>query len=289
MQNRKTTITLSILILILAAIATLTGILSKDGTGTYPYLSIRGQEITIYGIGLYKHMSADVAIQGIAQDYVTLFLALPLLALALIKSSTGNIKWRLLLAGTLFYIFLTYLFYMNMAMYNALFLVYIALTSLSFFALAITLLSIDLDILSKCYRPNTPIKFLGGFLIGSATLIALLWLSVIVPPLLDQTIVPAAVQHYTTLTVQAFDLALFLPISIVSGLLLIKKSRLGYLMAPIYLVFLSILMTALFAKIVAMALVGVNVVPAVFIIPCVALLAMTCLGVLMRNIRETTE
>lgn len=286
MQNRKTTRTLVFFILLLATIATLAGILSKGGSGTYQYLSIRGQEVTIYGIGLYKHMSADVAIQGIAQDYVTLLLALPLLLLTFLKSRKGDTRWKLAFAGTLLYLFLTYLFYMNMAMFNELFLIYVSLTGLTFFALALTLLSFDLNILPTYYRTNAPLKFIGGFLMANAILIALLWLGVVVPPLFDHTIVPLAVQQYTTLTVQAFDLSIFLPLSFLSGLLLIRKSRFGYFMAPIYLVFLSLLMIALFAKIVAMALAGVNVVPAVFVIPCMALLAMTCLGILMKNIHQ---
>jgi hypothetical protein len=40
-------------------------------------MSIRGENITIYGKGIYQHMAADVAIQGIAQDYVTLFMGVP--------------------------------------------------------------------------------------------------------------------------------------------------------------------------------------------------------------------
>lgn len=73
MQNKKVISILIILIAMFAVIATLAGIFSTGGSGEYEYKSIRGQTVTIYGEGLYKHMSADVAIQGIAQDYVTLF------------------------------------------------------------------------------------------------------------------------------------------------------------------------------------------------------------------------
>ncbi|HET9571185.1 MAG TPA: hypothetical protein VFP20_07255 [Bacteroidales bacterium] len=286
MQNKKTITTLILIITILAGFAAATGIFSNQGPGEYQIQTIRNHEVTIYGKGLYQQMSADVAIQGIAQDYVTLFLALPILLLALIWARKGSLRSLLFLSGVTGYIFLTYLFYMNMAMYNALFLVYVSLTGLSFFSLILTLLSINKEQLSTAFHPKTPIKFIGGFLIFNAICIALLWLSIIVPPLLDKTIVPLSVEHYTTLTVQAFDLSLFLPVSFVAGFLLIKKQKFGYLIAPVYLVFLSFLMTALIAKIVAMALKGVNVIPAIFVIPCITMVSIGCGFILFRNINQ---
>lgn len=284
MKNTKTITILVLLTALLAAIAAAAGIFTNQGSGQYEFKSIHDQTVTIYGKGLYQHMSADVAIQGIAQDYITLFLAIPLLLLSLFWARKGSLKGRFILAGTIGYIFLTYLFYMNMAMFNSLFLVYVSLTGLTFFALVLTLLSINSNQLPQVFDKPLPTKFIGGFLIFNASCIALLWLSVVVPPLIDKSIVPLSVQHYTTLTVQAFDLSLFLPISFVSGLLLIRKHKFGFLMAPVYLVFLSLLMTALIAKIVAMALAGVNVVPAIVIIPCIALVSIGCVFILIRNI-----
>lgn len=291
MQNKKI---ISILVLIIASLAlaaTLTGILSGIGTESceFQFESIHGQKVTIFGKGLYQHMSSEVAIQGIAQDYVTLFIGIPALLFALFLARKGTLKSKLLLAGTLSYFFLTYLFYMNMAMYNALFLVYIVLTGTTFFALLLTILSIEIDTLPKSYSKSTPVKFVGGFLIFTASSIALLWLSILIPPLLDNTIIPLSVEHYTTLTVQGFDLALFHPIIFVAGLLLMKKNKYGYLTAPIALIFLSLLMTALIAKIIAMAIAGVNVIPAIFIIPLIATFAISCAIILMRNIQKTID
>jgi hypothetical protein len=291
MQNKKI---ISILVLIIASLAlaaTLTGILSGIGTESceYQFESIHGQKVTIFGKGLYQHMSSDVAIQGIAQDYVTLFIGIPALIFSLILARKGTLKSKLLLAGTLSYFFLTYLFYMNMAMYNALFLVYIVLTGTTFFSLLLTILSIEIDTLPKSYSKSTPVKFVGGFLIFTSSSIGLLWLSILIPPLLDNTIIPLSVEHYTTLTVQGFDLALFHPLIFVAGLLLMKKNKYGYLTAPIVLIFLSLLMTALIAKIIAMAIAGVNVIPAIFIIPLIATFAISCTIILMRNIQKTID
>lgn len=289
MQNKKTNTTLVVLIILLAGFAAIMGIFTHQGNGEYQIQSIRNQTVTIYGVGLYEHMSADVAIQGIAQDYITLFVALPLLFVALLWARGGSQKSLLFLAGVNSYVFLTYLFYMNMAMYNALFLVYVSITGLSFFSLAMTILSIKLDHLQVSFNARTPVKFIGGFLIFNAICIAMLWLSIVVPPLLDKSIIPLSVEHYTTLTVQAFDLSIFLPLSFMAGFLLIKKQKFGFLLAPVYLVFLSFLMTALIAKIIAMSLQGVNVIPAIFVIPCIAIVSIGCAFILFRNINQKSS
>lgn len=287
MKNQKTISILTGCIAFFSAVASATGIFYTAGPGSYPYQSIRDETITIFGKGLYHHMSADVAIQGIAQDYITLFVAIPILLLALWQIRKETLKARLFLAGVLNYFFLTYLFYMNMAMYNAFFLLYILLTSTSFFALVLTLLTIDIDILPLRFNRQTPVKPIGGFLMFLATSIALLWLQVIVTPLIDGTIIPKSVEHYTSLTVQGFDLSIFLPIAFLSGLLLVKRNPYGYLMAAVTLILLSILMGALVAKIIAMALAGVNVIPVIFIIPLFMVMAIASALILFKNITNS--
>lgn len=253
-------------IIILGIIATSAGIFSESGPGEYEYTSIRGETVAIYGKGIYQHMSADVAIQGIAQDIITLCIALPLLLISLFMTKKGSLKGRMLLSGTLFYIFLTYLFYLVMAMFNPMFLVYVLLLSLSFFTLILTIFSLHPENLIKSFHPTLPVKLLGGFLICNALAIGSLWLQVVIPAILNNTI-PIDLDHYTTLTVQGLDLALFLPFSFISGIFLIKRIHFGYLFGPVYYVFLSLQMTTLTSKIVGMAIEGVNVIPVIFIIP----------------------
>ena len=273
MINQKPLTILVILIIFLSIIATSFGIFSNAGEGNYLHESIRGKSVNIYGQGIYRHMSADVAIQGIAQDYVTLFVGIPLLIIGLIGSRKGSLKFRFLLAGTLGYFFVTYLFYLVMAMYNYLFLLYVGLLALSFFALATTLMSFNTRSLSKTFGSEKPLRFSARFLIFNVIMIALLWLSVIVPPLLNGSIYPESLQHYTTLIVQGMDLGLLLPICLVSAILILNKRPLGYLLVPVYTVFLSLMMTALTAKLIAMGLQGQSIIPAIFIIPAFALLA----------------
>jgi hypothetical protein len=285
MLYKKPITILSWIIAVLAAAAAASGIFSTGGPGEFVITSVRGDTVRIYGEGLYKHMSSDVAIQGIAQDYITLFVAVPLLLLSLYVARKGSLRGRLMLSGVLFYFMLTYLFYLTMAMYNVFFLGYVVLLSSGFFAVTLSLLSFDIKKIVSYFKPKLPVKLLGGFLIFNAILIGLLWLSVILPSLISGTN-PVDLDHYTTLIVQGLDLALFLPISFLSGYFLIKRKAIGYIFAPVYLVFLSILMTALSAKIIGMTLVGVNAFPAIIIIPIINL---TTLGFTIFTLKNVDE
>jgi hypothetical protein len=251
-----------------AAAGAAAGVFSRGGPGPHDYLSVRGRVVTLWGRGLYQQMSADVEPQGIAQDWITLLVAVPALLLTLRWARRGSLAGRVLLAGTLAYFFVTYLFYLMMAMYNGLFLVYAALLASSFFALALALLELDpRRIERRLAGHDALINAAGGFLLLTTTSIALLWLGIVVPPLLRASPIPDEVAHYTTLVVQGLDLGLLLPLGFVAGALLLRRRRLGYLLAPVYLAFLVLLMTALTAKVVAMGRLGTPVLPAIVLIP----------------------
>lgn len=282
----KKIIWLSIIVIIFSLIATITGIWDRSGQGSFHYQTIRGDNIEITGVGLYKHMSSDVAIQGIAQDYVTLFMAIPLLLMSLIMFIRKSPRFSFILGGILFYFFVTYLFYLAMGMYNEMFLVYVILLGTSFFALVLHLLSLDYSRINDLFSSKTPIKKSGLFLIINAFSIAMLWLSIILPPLLSGDLYPKELEHYTTLIVQGFDLALLLPMAFVCGYLMIKKHYLAYVFGTFYLVFLSVLMTALSAKIIGMKMQGANVIPVIFIIPTINIISIVFSSMMLKSIKS---
>jgi hypothetical protein len=290
--NIKAPIQMKILIGVIALVATICtsiGIFSGGGPGPYNYTSIRNNTVTIFGKGVYHHMSAEVAPQGIAQDYITLFIGIPLLMVSFWVSRRGSIRGKFILAGVLGYFTVTYLFYLVMAMYNYLFLGYVILLGASFFAFLMVLSSFELSELHNFIGNKTPVKAIGGFLIFVSFSIAFLWLSIVIPPLLNGTLIPKEVEHYTTLIVQGLDLAILLPSAFIIGNLFRSRKPLGLLLAPVYFIFLSMLMTALTAKVIAMWSLGYNVIPVIFIIPPFNLLTITCAIIILKNISNTSH
>jgi hypothetical protein len=258
------------LVLALAALALFAAsapfVLGRGGPVAQRHTSIRGVDVILYGVGPYRHMPADVAVQGLAQDVVTLAVGIPLLFLALIAARSGSRAGHLALTGAVAYLFVQYFMYLAMATYNELFLVWVVLVLLSSQALFRLLLAVP----PAGFAVDVPARrrwYVGGFLLVNGGLITLLWLQVIVPPLLDGSLYPAGLGHFTTMIVQGFDLALFLPLSLIAGFDYIRRRSPAELLAPVYAVFVSLQMLALLAKIGWMRAIGVSAGPALVIIP----------------------
>ncbi len=91
-----------------------------------------------------------------------------------------------------------------------------------------------------------------------------MWLGLSLVPALLQGETPAEVASYTTLITHAVDLGVLVPTLLVSGVLLLRRAPLGYLLAATILVFTAILGTNLITAGVVQLLAGV-VTPGQFI------------------------
>lgn len=289
MRYKKPISILVIVIIVLSFTASAYGVFSRQGPGPHEFKSLYGETVQLYGKGLYQSNSVSVASQGIAQDVVTMILGIPLLILSLYLFRKGSIKGRLLLAGTLGYFLYSYISYVFLCVYNPLFLVYVILMSSCLFAFILTLMSFDLENLGSCFHPKIPVRFLSGFLFFLAAALGLMWLGMIVPPLLKGT-VPPALEHYTTLVIQAMDLGFVVPTAILGGVLLLKRKPFGYLLTSVMIIKGLSMGTALTAMIIGQLLAGVTVSFAIIVLfPAVNLLMVYCMFIVMKNIKEPEQ
>lgn len=286
MKFRKTISLLIIVIAMLSILACLIGIFSKGGPGTYEINSFRGESISIYGKGLYQLDSISVVSQGIAQDVITLVLGVPLLVISLLQSLKGSLKGRLLLSGTIGYFLYTYISYVFLWMYNSMFLIYVILMSASFFTFTLLIMSFDINHLFNSFSRETPVRFLGGFQIFFAIAIFLLWIGKIVPTIKSGD-VPVGLDHYTTLVIQGLDLGFIVPTALLSGVLLIKRKPLGYLLSSIIIMKGFTMGAALTAMIIGQFLAGVQMtIIEIIMFPLFSLIICYCLYLLLHNINE---
>jgi hypothetical protein len=288
----KYTKTISLLVLcivVLSLAASAYGIFSSQGPGEHQYKSLNGQTVSIYGQGLYKNDSVAMAAQAKGQDKVTMIVGIPLLIVSLYLSRKGLLKGRLLLTGTLGYFLYTYISYSFLSMYNSLFLIDVILMSASFYAFTLSMMSFDIQNLSSHFKENLPVKFIGGFLIFTATAIGMMWLGIIIPPLTNGTL-PSSLEHYTTLVIQAMDLGFVVPTAIISGILLIKRKAFGYLLASVVIIKASTMLTAISVMIIEQAYAGVQMgLVALVMFPVFNLLTIYCLVLILRNIKELQQ
>src|SRR5688500_1438918 len=129
---------LAVLILLSAGL----GLFWQTEGNPYRFTTLYGETIEIYAQGVYKHdtIFSAGAIQG--ADVISLFVGLPLLAVAFLLYRRSSIRGGFLLASVLAYYFYYAASLVLIVAYNNLFLVYLALFSISFFALVLALTAI---------------------------------------------------------------------------------------------------------------------------------------------------
>lgn len=188
---------------------------------------------------LLPHIYRDPAVvlpQNLGTDVVTLCVAIPLLGLAAGAMRDGSLRARLLWLGGLGYLVYAYGMYALGVRWNPLFLAYLTLFSLSFFALVIGFLGTDAAVV-RARATRVPVRSVAAYLIAIAVLVSALWLREEVAALLSGT-VPPSVQQFEAPTniVHVFDLGLVLPAMVIAAVLLLRDRPWGYVLAGALLI-----------------------------------------------------
>jgi hypothetical protein len=167
--------------------------------------------------------------------------------------------------------------------YNSLFLVYVALFTMSLYAFILSMLSFELTDLPRHFSPQLPRGWIAGVLFAVGGFLFLARLGRIITPLLqNQT---PALENTTTLVIQAMDLSLIVPLAILSGILLLRRSAWGYLLASVAVLKGLTMALAVSAMGINMILAGVPDSPAI-VIPflIITLMNLVVAVLLLRNV-----
>lgn len=178
--------------------------------------------------------------QAVAQDIVNLAIVLPLMAFFTWRALRGSTASFLVWLGFLTFTVYNYFIYTFSIHFGPLFLLWVAVLGTSIFALVGGALSLDANAVANAldFRKE---RLTAGFLMLTAFLFAALWLSDIVPALVDGATPAAATDvNLPTNPVHVLDLAFFLPAVAIVGGSLWQRRALGYAAAPAMLVFLAI-------------------------------------------------
>ena len=225
-------------IFMLALFAVLMGLFYETPGEPYALTSFRGEQVMINGHGLYYYDTVSTVVQMQGNDIITLFVGLPLLAFSAWLAGVypaqrgGSLRGQLLLTGTLGFFLYTYMSMSVLTAYNALFLVYVALFAMSLYAFILSMLSFDLADLPRHFSEKLPRGWIAAVLFAVGGFLSLAWVGRVVPEMLNPQ-APAALENTTTRVIQAMDLALIVPLAILSGILLLRRSAWGYLLASV--------------------------------------------------------
>jgi hypothetical protein len=208
----KTTHILSISVVILTTIASAGGLLLD---------------------GLYRdNLFVTSAWKG--NDVITLFVAVPLLVIALIYAKRGSQRAFLLWMGVLDYTLYNYAFYLFGAAFNWFFLIYTALLGLSIFALIFGLVNLDMNGIMQAVRERMPIKWIAAYMLFIATSLTAIYVLQSLGFIFTGEI-PAIVTRtgHPTSIVFALDLTLLVPFLSLGAIWLLRHKAWGFVLAGI--------------------------------------------------------
>lgn len=254
MKNQTALTILIPLIFILALLAAGMGLFYKTDGEPYAFTSHRGETVMINARGLYYYDTVSSAAQQQGNDVITLFVGLPMLVISTVMAFRGSLRGRLLLTGTLGFILYTYMSMSMLTMFNDLFLVYVALFSLSLYSFVLCMMSFDLETLPRHFSDNLPRGWIATLLFLIGGFLTLAWLGKVLPPILQD--VTPVLDNTTTFVIQAMDLGLIVPLAVLSGILLLRRSAWGYLLTSVFVLKAITLGLAVSAMVVNMMLAG---------------------------------
>ncbi len=285
MKSNNIVIRLALIIIPLALLAAGAGVFWQGAGESYPFETLRGETVMIRGHGLYRYDTVNSSSQEIGTDIVTLIIGVPLLITGIVLSRKGTLRGQLLLTGALGYFLYTYGAMCFLTAFNPLFLVYVALFSLSLFGFILSMKNLDVDEVTRHISDGFPRRAIATYFIIVAVFLTLAWLGLVASPSLTWT-PPNGLESAITMVIQALDLGVIVPTSLITAILLLKKQAWGYALSSVMLLKVLTMGAALIAMIIGQILAGVPVDVAVSTIFVIISVSGIILGIItLKNIR----
>lgn len=195
--------------------------------------------IGIWHEQIYSKETVGWLSQCIGQDISNLFIVSPILLVSVFYASKGNKIAKIIWIGTIMTNGYSYVIYCFAVHFNFLFHVYCSILGLSIFSALIFFIKYINEDFKNWFTQKVPTKTIGIFLFVVASLFTVLWLADSLPAVLTNTVTEGIIKdNLFTNPVQVLDFSFYLPLMFISSAMVIKKKTLGYILAPMMLVFI---------------------------------------------------
>jgi hypothetical protein len=224
---------LSVCILVLAVITSGFGLFYTTEGQPFDFVNQYGDTVKIYGNGIYENDSYFMAQIFKGTDCLVLFLAIPILIIALIIDIKNNsVKTKLFLtAMTVFFLYYSLSCAIGIK-YNVLHLVYTALFSCSLFASVIGYGLLKTYSIKLSAKMN--IRGLKIFLIFCGLSLFVAWLPDIIVSLINKKSLEL-IEVYTTQITYVLDMAVISPVIFICLYNVGKENNIGHILLGIIL------------------------------------------------------
>jgi len=160
-------------------------------------------------------------------DLTTIAVAVPILVASMLLARRGSRAAQAVWLGALAYSLYNYAYYVFGAQFNDIFVLHIALFSLSIMTLVLAVANVDMDAIAARFRRVRGTRWIGGFLAVVGAVLGGLWISLAIRFAITGELmadVPADGMHL----VFAIDTSLLAPALVIAGVLLWRRTARGY-------------------------------------------------------------
>jgi hypothetical protein len=200
-------------------------------------LMIIAGSMALFTQDFYAKETPNWMTQAVTQDAINVFLITPVLVFTSILALKGKTAF-LLWGGVNLYLVYTYAVYCFDIHFNSLFLIYCFSFGLAFYSFVYFLFSLRQVMIESGIIKETFIKITAVYFLFIATGFYFLWLSQILPPILNHA-TPKDIRTTGLFTnpIHVLDLSLILPAIFLTGILILKRKTLGIVLIPPVLIF----------------------------------------------------
>jgi hypothetical protein len=244
---------------VVGGVAAALGVFAR-GDGTFvPVTGARGEAYEIAVGGVYANSSRQLVAEGVGWDAFTLVVAAPILLLASVFVARGSFRGYLVAAGMLGYFLYMHLEYAVTWAFGPMFPLFILVTATSLVGvIGVGALIAQAGVRDR-FDERFPRRGYATLTIGMALLLTIMWIGRIADGLGAET---ATLHGETTMTVQALDLGLVVPVAVLLGLATLWRHPAGTAAAAAF----SVMFVAMAAAIAAM-MVSASIVTSVLQLP----------------------
>ncbi len=219
-------------IALLAGVVAAVGVLDRGDGSVATVVNIRGVAFDMTTTGVYAYNAERVVAEGVGWDVFTLMVAAPALLLATPFVAAGSFRGRLFALGVLGCLLYQYLEYAVGWAFGPLFLAFVVLHGASLLAMAGVAALVARDGVAGRFTDGFPRRAWVALGVTMSLLLTFLWLGRI-RVALDGDLAAAGLTSMTTLTVQALDLGLVVPVLLLSAWLAWRRTDVGYALVAV--------------------------------------------------------
>lgn len=198
-------------------------------------VSPRGERYEYVTTGVYAFNTERVVAEGVGWDWVTLFFAAPALLMAAPRVARGSLRARLFALGILAYFVYQYLMYSVYWAFGPLFVPFVVIYGSAAATIAWIVSSVDIATLPRSFSARFPGKTMAVVCVLMSLQLVVMWSQRIAAGYRGD-FAGAGFQGMPTLTVQAMDLGMIVPLALATAVFAWRRRPWGYLLASVFAV-----------------------------------------------------